>query len=190
MTVEWLLLALLIGWAAVISVALLATLRQLALYQLAIQAAGPAFRFDVDSDGPVVGRTIPVKTLSSLRKHASFGEASTVVVISASCPPCRQIVEQLVESDLLERSAPIFLVPGRPNLAGAMATDLSNAGATVIVDPEAHELAQDLGITSTPFAVGFRAGIVAAKKYIRGFDDLRAFVEELEHHRVVGAVGA
>src|SRR5215208_4133817 len=126
---------------------------------------------NMEVDGRVVG--------SSLREDVAVvmpdGERAYLLLISASCEPCRELVAEL-DGHHFEQSV-VALVPGRQEQASELAA-LLPPGIRVVFDPEATHLAESLDLESTPFAIEVEGGTVTSKVHLfGGASALLEFVE-------------
>jgi hypothetical protein len=143
-------------------------LRQVALLSI---RASTVTTVDMNADGPVIGDIVPPDVAQAV------GDAGVVMVVSASCKPCRDIVNALGSVDGRGNRL-IVLLTGKPDAADDLAA-LMPETTHVVRDPEAGRLARLLSISSTPFAVAIRNGSVTEKAFVRQIDDLAGLVEQV-----------
>ena len=158
-------------WLGVLTLVAVLLVRQIGLLTVRLSVASQGLA--LDNDGPEVGRSIPDEVASALRNLEE--ERAYLLLISASCDPCRELVADL-GGRRFEREI-VALVPGRPEQASELAA-LLPSGVRVVLDPHATRLAGALGLESTPFAIEVERGTVTRKAYLHeGASDLVRFVE-------------
>lgn len=155
-------------WIAVLTVIVLMLVREVAVLSARLDAGGG--RAFVASDGPAIGRSLPESVAGALAPYAR-GDGMYVLLLSAICGPCHDLVKQLRQQTWKLDENVVALVTGRAELADAIAGSMP-AWVAVVRDPQAAELAKALSIQTTPFAVRIRAGRVVAKAYLHGVKDL------------------
>jgi hypothetical protein len=156
-------LAVVATWLGLLTFAVLLCIRQLAILTERVDAS---FDFSPADDGLPIGASVPTSVLTEIGDEA---EDALVVFLSATCKPCR---ETAVDLDKRPLGRPLtVLVAGADDLADEVVSVLP-ISATVIRDPLAHELATDLNIKSTPFAMTFAHGVVAGKTYVKSSEDI------------------
>lgn len=162
----WLVVAV---WLTGLSVALLAVVRQVAVLQLHASAPVSSGYFDVHADGPAVGSPVP----DSLRTASWYpGGDFVVMILSATCGPCREVVDELCRSG--GPDLPMYsFVAGRSEMAEPFVEQLTAgvAGHTH-GEPEASDVAQAFGVQSSPFALLVSEDVVAGKRYVRAASDV------------------
>ena len=158
-------------WLGVLTLVAVLLVRQIGLLTVRLSVASQTL--SLDDDGPEVGSSVPedvASVLSDLEEDRGY-----LVLISAGCTPCRELVVDLGEHSFEQKV--LALVPGREEQASELAA-LLPSGIRVVLDPEATELAESLGLESTPFAIEVEGGTVTRKTYLHeGASDLIAFVE-------------
>lgn len=166
----------LIIWSASVTLALLALVRQVAVLQLLVDRRRPSSSslepFHVDDDGLDIGTSVP-RDVSTTLKRLVVSDECAILVMSATCGACREIVDDLKgPAWTRDRSRSLILmIAGREELAGQLADEaawLQPDG--VVFDPEASELSAALGVHSSPFALLLHGETVAGKRYIRNAD--------------------
>jgi hypothetical protein len=115
----------------------------------------------LDDDGPEIGSTLPEDVAEVMPE----GEPAYLLLISAGCDPCRELVAEL-DGHRFEQKV-VALVPGRQEQAGELAA-LLPPSIRVVLDPEATELAESLDLESTPFALEVKSGTVSRKVHLYG----------------------
>lgn len=155
-------------WLGVLTITVLALVRQLAVLSVRFQL-GQA-QFNGAADGLEMGTTIPDSVRHLVPEAA---REAAIVVLSATCAPCRQIAPRL---DAHPGGIPLIaLVSGPPKLADPFAASI-NRGARILLDPDATISARELGIQSTPFAMHVVKGRVEGKAYLHEAGDLTRLV--------------
>jgi hypothetical protein len=157
-------------WLGILTLVVVILVRQTAILAFRQERVGSSTP-PADTDGLAVGLPVPPPILAAIPEARSG--VTYVLLTSASCTPCRELVPKLVKVRVEEPI--IALAPGRPELADSLAA-LFPPGIRVIRDPQASELAQELKIQQTPFAIEITAGHVTGKSYLRSPSDLRALV--------------
>jgi len=160
------------GWCVALTVLCLSLVRQMAVIRLAAMNGG-APTFDPALDGPAVGSKVPNAVLRQLSTTAEFQRTglATVVFMSASCGPCRDVAEQVVRRKSTSPDT-VFLVAGRPRVAEDLINLLRSADRPVISDPDAHEIVQAMDIHGSPFAFRIEHERIEAKAFLKSADDL------------------
>jgi hypothetical protein len=158
-------------WLGILTLVVVLLVRQIGLLTVRLSVAGQAP--DLDHDGPEVGSNVPEEVASALPEVG--GERAYVLLISASCTPCRELAAGIRQHHF--EQTVVALVPGDEELADELAA-LLPPGVRAVRDPEARRLAGALGISSTPFAVEVERGTVTRKAYLYdGASDLMEFLE-------------
>lgn len=158
-------------WIGALTLVVVLCVRQIGLLTVRFDQSGGSF--SLEDDGPEVGGGIPAEVATIL--PGSIHGARQLLLVSATCTPCRDLAEQLRSREL--PASVIALVPGPPELADGMVA-LLPPGIQVIQNPEASSIASALHISSTPFAVAIDAGIVTGKQYLHSVDDFMTFVAD------------
>jgi hypothetical protein len=158
-------------WLGILTLVVVLLVRQIGLLTVRLSVAGQAP--DLDNDGPEVGSNVPEEVASALPEVVD--ERAYVLLISASCTPCRELAAGIRQHDF--EQTVVALVPGDGELADELVA-LLPSGVRAVRDPEARRLAGALGINSTPFAVEVERGTVTRKAYLYdGASDLMELVE-------------
>lgn len=163
--------ALVVVWLAVLTMVVVALVRQVTALQLALQQRAPE-SFSVDADGPVLGTSVDVEIVDVVT--ASGMDAAGVVallVLSSTCGPCREVMASFDREQA--GAAPIIALVAGSGPPLVEVTALAEERFDVVVSGVAADAAAEaLGIHSTPFAVLVRHGIVVAKAYVRTVKDI------------------
>jgi hypothetical protein len=183
------------AWCAVLSVVVLACIRQIAVLGLRIDKTLFSGTDPVD-DGIALGSRVPPQ-VAELFGALPAGGPSFLVLMSSTCTTCRDLAVEL--SDTVFAAPVVTLVAGRSELVGVV-VDALPASTAVVRDPQATAAARALDVKTTPFVLEFRRGEVAAKAAPRGADHLKRFIGEaaavsdeeltLDHARGEGAQDA
>ncbi len=156
-------------WLGVLTLVVVLLVRQVGLLTVRLSMASQAI--SLDDDGPEIGSSLPEDVASLMPEE----EPAYLLLISAGCDPCRELVAELGGRRL---GRPIVaLVPGRKEQAGELAA-LLPSGVRVVLDPEATHLAESLDLESTPFVLEVEGGTVTRKVHLyRGASALIEFME-------------
>ena len=146
-------------WLGVLTFVVVLLVRQVGLLTVRLSMATQAI--SLDDDGPDVGSILP-KDVAEVMPE---GERAYLLLISASCEPCRELVVEL-DGHRFEQSV-VALVPGRQEQAEELAA-LLPPGMKVVLDPEATRLTESLDLESTPFAIEVEGGTVTSKVHLFG----------------------
>jgi hypothetical protein len=161
------------AWAAVLTVVVLACIRQIAVLGLRIDKSLYSGIDPVD-DGPALGSPMPPQVAELFPAGPDAGPAF-VMLMANTCTTCHDIAFELTGTTF---DVPIVtLVAGRPELVQALVEALPSS-VTIVRDPEATSAARALEVKTTPFVFEFRRGQLAAKAALRGADHLRRFISE------------
>ena len=159
-------------WLGVLTLVVVLLVRQIGLLTVRLSVASQAF--SLDDDGPELGSSLP-EDVTSVLPGLEEEERAYLLLISAGCTPCRELVADLGERSFGQKI--VALVPGGEEQAREMAA-LLPSGMQVVLDPEAVRLASALRLESTPFALEVERGTVTRKAYLHeGAPDLIGFVE-------------
>jgi hypothetical protein len=158
-------------WLGALTLIVVLLVRQIGLLTVRLNVASQAL--SLDDDGPEVGSNVPEEVASVL--PGLEGERAYLLLVSASCEPCRELVADLGEHRFEQNV--VALVPGREEQASEIAA-LLPSGVRVVLDPKATRLAEVLELESTPFALEVERGTVTRKAYLHaGASDLIGFVD-------------
>ena len=164
-------------WLGVLTLVVVLLVRQIGLLTVRLSVASQAI--SLDDDGPEVGSSLPEEVTSAL-PELKEEERAYLLLISAGCMPCRELVADLGGHHFEQKV--VALVPGREEQAREMAA-LLPSDIQVVLDPKAVALAGALELESTPFALELERGMVTGKAYLHeGASDLIAFVESGSTH--------
>ena len=152
-------LVLVCAWLGVLTFVVMLLVRQVGLLTVRLSMATQAM--SLDDDGPEIGSTLP----EDVAEVMPAGEPAYLLLISAGCDPCRELVAEL-DGHPFEQKV-VALVPGRQEQAGELAA-LLPPSIRVVLDPEATELAESLDLESTPFALEVKSGTVSRKVHLYG----------------------
>jgi hypothetical protein len=144
-------------WLGSLTLLVVLVIRQVALLTERVDRPGA---IHVMEDGPALGSRAPDEVLASLPRMDTG--VTHLLLLSASCTPCRQLAEDLRGKALPQNGTTIALVPGRKERADDIA-GLLPGEIQVIRDPDATELAHVLALQRVPAAITVERGIVIAK---------------------------
>lgn len=145
-------------WAGALTLITLLLVRQVSLVTLRLDRAEdrPAL------DGISVGSAVP-EPVSELLGERN-GAVGHVLVLGATCAPCRQLADELHDT---EASDPILsLIGGDVQAAQAIARRLP-AWIEPVLDPEASTAIDSLDLQTTPFLFTVQAGRIVGKDVMR-----------------------
>lgn len=163
-------------WLGILTVTTLALVREIAVLSVRFQLGQP--NFDGAADGLEMGKDVP----DSIRNLLPETEReAAVVVLSATCAPCRQIASRLEAR--LAGVPLIALISGPASLADPLAASVKQ-GARIVRDPDATKAAHELAIQSTPFAMHLVAGRVEGKAYLHEASDLTRLIAARDRLKV------
>jgi hypothetical protein len=162
-------LVLVCAWLGVLTFVVVLLVRQVGLLTVRLSMATQAI--SLDDDGPEIGSTLPEDVAEVMPEE----ERAYVLLISASCEPCRELVVEL-DGRRFEQSV-VALVPGRQEQAAELAA-LLPTGIRAVLDPDATDLVESLDLESTPFAIEIERGTVSRKVHLYG--GAAALVEFME----------
>ena len=152
-------LVLVCAWLGVLTFVVMLLVRQVGLLTVRLSMATQAM--SLDDDGPEIGSSLPEDVAEVMPE----GERAYLLLISAGCDPCRELVAEL-DGHRFEQKV-VALVPGRQEQAGELAA-LLPPGIRVVLDPEATQLTESLDLESTPFALEVESGTVSRKVHLFG----------------------
>jgi hypothetical protein len=155
-------------WLAALTILVLLSVQQLTILTKRLDLiAGPE---SVGESGPALGMALPEEAKPLLAAGAAAnGHAQLILLMSATCGPCRAVAEDLRSADL--ETPLVVLLPGNKEAADEVEA-LLPPNLDVIRDPDAVQYANVLGIKHTPFALAVKAGRVVGKSPINRVDEL------------------
>jgi hypothetical protein len=167
----WVIVALsvLAVWLGVLTLVMLLVIRQVGM--LTVQLAVP--RVSLDSDGLEVGSPLPEAVVAKIPQIATA--RAYLIHISATCTPCRTLVEDLSARPLSSDAPLVVLLSGAAELADGLAAQLP-ADIRVIRDPDATEITHALQLRSTPFIIAVEERKVHEKAYLHSAQHLAELV--------------
>jgi hypothetical protein len=152
-------LVLVCAWLGVLTLVVVLLVRQIGLLTVRLSMATQTI--SLNDDGPEVGSGLPEDVAEVMPEE----EQAYLLLISASCDPCRELMAELDGRRFEQRI--VALVPGRKEQASGLAA-LLPPGMQAVFDPEATQLAESLDLESTPFAVEVERGTVNRKAHLYG----------------------
>lgn len=161
------------AWLGVLTLVLVLVIRQVTLVTARVDRASPVPILGLPDDGPTIGAPLPDAVVQEVPQLAAG--VAHLVLLSATCNPCREMAEQMRAEHFPPGEKLIALVPGREHLADGVIAMLPQS-FRAIRDPMATEVAGLLQLETVPFAMTARDGVVAAKAPIlTSIDDLTRF---------------
>ena len=148
-------------WLGALTLVVVLLVRQIGLLTVRLSIASQTL--SLDEDGPEVGDRLPEDVAAVLPDQEE--ERAYLLLISAGCDPCRELVADLGGHRFEEKI--VALVPGREEQASELAA-LLPSGIQVVLDPKAAMLADSLELESTPFAIEVEGGTVTRKAHLHG----------------------
>lgn len=160
-------------WLVILTLIIVLVVRQVGLLLVHLSLApmtnitSPASTIALDEDGPAIGSQVPEEIMN--RIPTDKGSPTTIMLISAICIPCHELVKALRDHTI--NTPLVALVTGHAPLADDLAA-LLPPHAHVIHDPDAVDIANRLDIHSTPFGFVVYSREVVHKSYLRNVDNL------------------
>jgi methylamine dehydrogenase accessory protein MauD len=188
-----------IGWAVVIVVQWLAIVALAAIVLGVLRQATPHLEKLAESppsrrlvdQGPAIGSKLPPFTAhdrAGQLVHAAelLGGPNVLLFMSATCPPCAGLAEELRVADLGEFESPLVIV-----IDAADDARLRLPARLGVLHMTNREVGQVFGVSGRPFAVITDAdGVVRAKRGLNTVDQLKSlaarFVPSVVTHDRVG----
>lgn len=183
---EVLALALTAVWLGVLTVVVVALVRQVAV--VAVRLESGTYSTEL-REGPEIGSDLPqeaVEALASLnggvpRSASGFGHVSDgpvyLLFVSPSCSPCLRITSDLGRHKL--RRPVLALFAGKDRMADEYETSFPPTVRTVR-DPVATQLAEALGVSVTPLALQIENDVVTGKARPEAAEDLIRLMDAYE----------
>ena len=155
-------------WLVVATVVVMLLVRQVGLLTLRADRAAEGPRLDGISVGSAVSETVA-------ELLPAGGVRTNVLVLGATCGPCRQLVDDLATEQL--SGVMVALVEGDPVSGEGVASRLPDAVVTV-VGPRADAAMKAFDLQTTPFLFVVEDGVVVSKDVLRGASHLLSLMEE------------
>lgn len=171
MTMETVALVVASAWMAILTLVVLLLVRQVGLIAARLEESGTMF--SLADDGLPIGSKVPDEAVLLLPDLAAG--VTHLVVMAASCAPCRTLVADL-NAHPTEHEF-VALVPGSQELAETITASLP-AGAVSVLDPVAKELSNLLSVRSTPFGLEITDQVVTSKRFLTSAADLERLMED------------
>jgi hypothetical protein len=147
------------AWLLVLTLAVLVLARQLSVVSLRLMRSGGSV--EVSEDGPELGAELPVRW----RNLLAAKEPTTLLLLSATCVTCRDVVDGLSRMPPARPLA--VLLSGTNEVADSMAERLSRLSQVRVLRGELPaEFGTDLQIKSVPFGLVVTDGMVTSKGYV------------------------
>lgn len=148
-------------WVLVLTLVVVLLARQLSILSFRIIKDDKNNSFDFSQDGPELGTELSPTWLASL----DLERGGTLVVMSATCESCRQVVDGLHGLGRVPHL--VALLSGAGEIADSMAARLSTVdGVTVVRERTAERFAEEFGIKSVPFALTVQGGRIQSKGFV------------------------
>lgn len=163
-----------VGWMAVLSLVVVLLVRQTSLLTVRVTAASN--RLELDNDGPRIGSKVD----SAILRAPLSPSTTFVVVMSATCKPCHELVEGVEPQAWPSRM--IAVLTGPPAAARDLARRLPT-DTKLLIDDEARDAAGHLGISSLPFGVLVQDDVVIDKGYLSNRVDLDRLLKRSDGFR-------
>ena len=162
-------------WLAALTVAILATIRQVGLLTLRVGQGAPAAD-DPLGDGLEVGEAVPTAVRTVL--PAVDEGPIYALLLEWECAPCRELV-----ADLRRRSpdVPLHALIRGPEHEVDVLVDLLPPTVEAVRDPDASVVAEELGVGLTPFVFEFERGVVTGKVIPKNVAELVSLIDAREH---------
>lgn len=157
-------------WLGFLTLVMILLVRQVAVLTARFELGLP--RFSPAADGLEIGRDAPQSVMEAIPEARS--EVAYVLLTSATCGPCRELVPELARHHADEKV--VALLAGPDALADGLAA-LFPPWIQIIRDPLATALAKSLEIQSTPFAMEIEDGRISGKAYLYSVSDLLRLIE-------------
>jgi hypothetical protein len=163
-------------WLGAISIALLATVRQVALLTLRLDREDKARELD----GLSIGSSVPAEVASVLPNGTH--ERTFLLLLEAECGPCRELVDGIHGQEFEERV--VAVIVGEQSRAQALAERLPPSFSPVLGD-EATAALKSLDVATSPFLFLVEGDAVAGKNGPRNAAHFRTLVtgELSTHHQ-------
>jgi hypothetical protein len=166
------------AWMAVLSLIILLLVRQIGILTVRLERdeQPPEHAYG----GIEIGRTVPTAVADAL--PPLNGDATYVLLVGASCPPCRELATDL---ELPAAAGRVIVALTGPDQLATAFCDLLPDGVEVVVDPDASVVHEGLSVSTTPFAVELTGQTVTGKAVVRGAAHLHAFMTKPDAPGVV-----
>lgn len=157
-------------WMTILSLVCLLVVRQIALVTARLDMQPTHL---MESFGPELGTEISPDASEAIPRLSQ--EVSTfVVLLSATCIPCREVAADL-RSHVF--SGPVVaLIAGEGEVAEAI-VEMTPGEFEIVRDPMASNVATELGLDSAPFALHVSQGKVRGKAYLHKAGDLVRLID-------------
>lgn len=163
-------LALVALWLGVLTVLVLASVRQIALLDLRIEL-GPTV--SAAADGPEIGTDLPEAAAAALPVSNGDGPAY-LLFLSPTCAPCVEIISQLHHRDVRR---PVYALFSGDDRMAADFEAMFPSNIQSLRDPAATEVARAVNVNVTPFALQVENQIVTGRAHLRSADDFLRLID-------------
>lgn len=166
------LVAVLVLWQVAVALLLGLLYRQVTLLSM-LTGLTPGHEQPADH-GLLAGEALPPEVIARVPRLTESG-VTYLVWLTSSCTSCQRLAEQL-RAEAHERQFPdrlVMLISGTKTSTERMVQMLSiDARLEVIVDPDASEIVDRLGLPASPFAVEVESTVVTGWSSTQSTDDL------------------
>jgi hypothetical protein len=156
-------------WLGLLGVGALALRRELGLMRQRVSMIG-----DVVTDGPEPGAPVP--------RGPGMRQDRLLLFLSGDCEPCHEVVGRLVGISRPDAVHVVIRDGAVPNGAALLVESLPGS-VHLITGEDAERLVEAYGIQTAPTAIATAAGVVRAKGYLRGREDLELLLEAIPADR-------
>lgn len=173
-----------VAWSGVLTVVVLALVRQVTTVQLALEQRGSG-NVDLDADGPRIGATLPESTVELLGDPSADVRPTLVLVASPTCGPCRELLGGLDNERIPAAVRTIALIAGDGPPAAEVRELAGPKFEQVVIGAPARNAAEDLSVHSSPFLLSVVGGVVTGKTYVRTVDDIYSAADDVVGDRAL-----
>lgn len=158
-------------WMGLLSLAVVLLIRQLGLVTVRLdRLLGEASAFD---QGLEVGSLLP--PVISDGAPGTLSGVKYVLVVEASCEPCRAVVERLGDLPAERMRQIVTILRGSDQSAQHMSAHLPPE-SIVLRDPAAAEAVESLKVGVTPFVFETEGGQITQKAALQSFEHLETII--------------
>lgn len=165
---ETVVVALVAGWLAVLTIVVLALVRELGLLKTRASTSEA-----LDEDGLPIGSPVP-RTAKAVVPRLDR-ELVYLLFVSPSCGPCSALLDELRGATLPPAHVHVVIGGGGPRATELAA--LVPATFDVVVGDDAAAVTSALEVRGTPFALQIENGIVTGKAVVHSPDELARLIQ-------------
>jgi hypothetical protein len=147
-------------WLGGLTLVVVLVIRQVALVTIRLDHLPGPVVGSLEDNGPKLGSRVPEVVTHQLPELET--DLSHLLLLSATCTPCREIASELARRPLPNSRSIVALVPGREEMADGVVAMLPPS-IRAVRDPDATDLATLLEIQIVPSALTVKGGVIAAK---------------------------